>query len=353
MLLQGNISVFVDGQREVVSDFGWMSTFISTMINTKAPIDPLLVNETNGEWKVYRGKQRMTAMMAFFLGRVPIFHGESLKAWCSVDHPRHGWDVILQDANTPVRLKQWIQDTQSVLGQTGLDTSHSQMTKKQKQVVLDTLVDIQVLPGWPADAAGAFTVWSQIRHYTQTPSECVYAVPGLIKFKKLEGPVQAIARTLGIHNNNKRAFADMMRAYMYLNKTVFIPTADSPDDYDSIVNLLLKEFVILKEAGNHDAFRKLQSGVETMVNLIRSIASTRITKLSSDALVCFICATCLFEKGLVIPRLHFIGRVFRASRKQRSALFSAKGGARAHKLWEEGMSSKNLVKIIDAFIDKN
>ena len=94
-----NVDVFPDGQRGVVADFEWMKSLMTTIANSQAVIDPLLVNQVGERLHVYKGKQRRSALFAFFTGLVPAEIDGVDSYWTDHRNPPEGWSYLCDKNN--------------------------------------------------------------------------------------------------------------------------------------------------------------------------------------------------------------------------------------------------------------
>lgn len=362
-LFAGKVDPFPDGQREIVCNFKWMKTLVSSLVDTAAPLDAILVNDVEDVWFVNKGKQRTSTLFAFFIGLIPAEIDGTLYFWTKNDECPHGWSYLFcgknangkrvcpeEDDGASFRLKKWFDDLNCVIGEEVEDASKCEyFTDEMKQKFLDITLDFQILPNWPQKAAALYTVWTEMKCFKQTATECVYGTPGLREFKIFEPTIQAFAKSFEIQNDKKQAFCDMIRAYMFLVGCEFIPFAKDTQSYDVIIGELTNDFLIKTPEDGADS-KKALGLIKTANHRLSDIrsrikgrnANRAVKSISSDLFVCFIVMAAKkkdvadFDRAVV---------AFRATNKARKDVLG-----NDYKLWEKGEEDGNFFYIIKAFI---
>ena len=359
-----NVDVFPDGQRGIVANFDWMKSLVTTIANTHAVIEPLLVNEVGKRFHVYKGKQRMSALFAFFTGLVPAEINGVERYWTDHRNPPEGWSYLSDKNNVnsngkretardpsellclwveKIRLYDWTEKRFE-------KENRALFTRKQKDKFLKKLLDFQVLPAWPPQAAAMQVAWSEMNCFKHSGAECIYSLPGLGVFKEVEMSICRFGAKFGVENDKKRAFCDILRAYMFLRDSEqFIPFARDVENYGAIICEIAAEFTDGKKTSERalKAINRIADGARSLSKIgsdIKGENSSRTVKsFSSDT---FACLLILAAKNKKIEDFNKAVLVFRSSAKVKLEEL----GHTNYYLWTKGEKEGNFALLAKAML---
>jgi len=358
-----NVDVFPDGQRGVVADFEWMKSLVTTIANSQAVLDPLLVNQVGERFHVYKGKQRMSALFAFFTGLVPAEIDGVDRYWTDHRNPPEGWGYLFDKNNVNSNGKrETAREPSEILRLWADKITASDRTEKrfrtekrvvfrevQKEKFLRKVLDFQVLPAWPPNAVAMQTAWSEMNCFKHSGTECMYSLPGLGALKEVEGSISRFGAKFGIENESKRVFCDILRAYMFLcDSDQFIPFARDVDNYGTIICEVAADFINTNKTSNAalKAIDILAEGARLLAKcteLKGDNSSKVVTSFSSDT---FACLLILASRKKGERDFNKAIHIFRSSAKVK---LEELGHANYH-LWSKGEREGNFALLVRAVL---
>ena len=355
-----NINVFPDGQRGIVANFDWMKSFVTTVYKTEV-IDPFLVNAVGDRFHVYKGKQRMSALFAFFTGLVPVeIDGVD---YYYTDHRNSplGWSYLSEKNNVNSNgkresphnpsdvLRLWVKKIMEANNIEARFMTEKRMIleKDDWEKIMAKELDFQILPEWPTKAVAIHVAWSEMNCFKHSGAECIYSLPGLGAFKEIEGSLSRMVVKYGIENDKKRAFCDILRAYMFLrDNDQFIPFSRDVENYGAIVCEIAADFTIRDKAPKkaNMALKKLKDGGLFLYNNEKDLKPIKL--FSSDT---FACLLVLISMGnLNAKQWKEMIHIFKSSANVKRE----KLGLTNYHLWTKGEKEGDFSLVVKAVLAK-
>lgn len=354
-IFSGIVNPFPDGQREIVFTPFWASSLISTLYETAAPLDIITVNCYNGVWYIVKGKQRLSAIFLFFIGLLHVtIEGEKYIWIDAQDAPTGSRYLFANSSGRNRNMFEWKNDIVDRLEEFDYDVDNEKencqvMSESMREHFLERVLHFHILPSWPSKSAALYTVWTEMKTFKQSPSECVYSIPNLGVLKKREKDFVHRGLTFGLKNDKHQILTHVIRALLYKLGVKYLPFAKNTREYDVIIGELNNFFVLEKFKGQHiiDSLHtslKLLGDVRVNVR-DPGVKRKGITNICPDLFTCFlVIATkgAANDKDLITEKMNRAVVAFKGKRDQKQKAL----GANKLQLWDEAIKFGNFVSVL-------
>jgi hypothetical protein len=351
----GTINPYPDGQREIVFTPIWASSLISTLYETSAPLDIITVNSFKGVWFIVKGKQRLSTLFLFFIGLIHVTIKGEKYIWTRTEDPPTGSRFLFSNNRNSDRvLSTWRSDILKRLEEFDYTVEDEKencmvMPENMREHFLNRVVHFHVLPEWPSKSTALYTVWTEMKSFKQSPSECVYSIPNLQILKKNENHFIKRAISFGLKNDKYQILTHVIRAILYKLGVKYLPFANNTREYDVIIGEL-NNFFVLKRFENNGVVESILTAVKLIEDLRvhiedPSVKSKKLKNICPDIFTCFIV---IASKGSSSNRDSITNKLNRAMKAFRGKVKEKKEALGANKLqlWNEGHKFGNFVTIL-------
>lgn len=351
--LNDSINPFPDGQRSLVFTPTWAMSLISTMLETVAPIDTMTINHVNNLWYIIKGKQRLSSLFCFFIGLIHVTVQDKKFIWTTATSTSTGSNELYSKANQSTGvLGDWKAEIEQQLSDFGYDINDEKencqtLPEDVREAFLNRVVHFIVLPSWTSRAASLYTVWTEMKSFKHSSSECVYSIPRLNVLKRHEPLFASRGKCFHLENDKHQVFTHVIRALLYKLKVKYIPFAKNVYEYDVIMGELNRIFVVnvFTDTAVIDSLVRAARTLEDVRDNVRDYKNKRkpITKICPDMFTCFlVIASNSKNRATISTMLNRAVKVFKCTKKERNKEL----GDHKLRIWDEGFKFGNFVNVL-------
>lgn len=338
-------------------------------METPVPFGEITVNETNGIWSVVKGKQKLTALLCFFLCRVTLRTSTGSKfRWDDSRSSKYGYSKLFkrkfssQNCSVPWRLQVWYKELEaclreSKLANNELDEESDDLCNfisqdfELSQTLLSMDISVTVMENWPEKAAAYTGLWLRLMQNNYTKQEILYTVPRLQPLKLMEVQVGALCNSFGIDTNNKIPFFNLIKVYQYINGSKYVPSSKSEDDLEHMAHRLIQDFSARKSDRTQKfSLLRLKLGIRHLSTIRNQILGPNkrypVQKVTEDCFVALLTSSTFMMDVSVHDRVLICFRS-RTNHQRVSIL-----GKSRNDEFVRGLKENNLAKTIRATIQK-
>lgn len=274
--LRGNINVYPDYQRGLVSDLKWARELCSVCLFTSAPIAPIYLYKTpEGHYDVVDGSQRLAAYFSFMMGSFPIIDDSGEEHWfCDTNDSWHwnkihgsgeldGVEAVIDQEPVKENLIRFHSHVISLIERqrAGIcvlpsDVKGRFLGRKQSIVVMPET--------WDRELCILYVVYVGLKAWKQTKDECLVHLYDRAsrKLKPLENKLRTALEESGINvlSPTRQLYGVIVRVFAILEQFPHVPSEADEKLYIDLMMEMVKRYSTRDP--DPESILTLQQGIE-------------------------------------------------------------------------------------------
>lgn len=348
----------------------WVTDYLRGFLTGKIPVGELIVNEkSDGTWHLIKGKQKLSALLAFFSSRISIrwANGEIVR-WSDSREDAWGYSQILKiqyrSSHAPPvhwRFQFLFRELEAALRNSPaanmelMEESDERCTRyvsKTENDLLGIEIPVYVMADWSNEAAIYTGIWWRMMNKPTDKHEILHMIPNVRSLKVLEPRTTMLCDRFGISTANRIPFYLMLKAYAYISGSRNVSCISSRSDLDSIALVLIKDFVNTKRRSQRSIEFKacqIKLGISNLTKIRERIfGDNRVYPVKKVTMDCFVALLVASSYLMTIDTHNTIVKSFKFSTVKRMALI----GKQNNEDFNTGKKYNNLSKCIRSIIKK-